>query len=50
MLLVGGLGFLVHKENKKLISLPEVILYAILLLFFIFILQARVNDFLGIFF
>ncbi|WP_212900861.1 O-antigen ligase family protein [Capnocytophaga canimorsus] len=43
LLLVGGLGFLVHKENKKLISLPEVILYAILLLFFIFILQARVT-------
>lgn len=38
-----GVRFLVHKENKKLISLPEVILYAILLLFFIFILQARVT-------
>ncbi|ATA73624.1 hypothetical protein CGC49_10265 [Capnocytophaga sp. H4358] len=43
LLLIGGLGFLVHKENKKLISIYEVVLYAILLLFLMLIVQARVT-------
>lgn len=42
ILLMGGLGFLVWKENKKLISLKEIILYSSLLLAFAFMVQARI--------
>lgn len=42
ILLIWGLGILVWKKNNKLISLPEIILYGILLISFSFIMQARV--------
>lgn len=42
ILLVGGLGFLVWKEDKKHITTKEIILYAVLLFFFAFIVQARI--------
>ena len=42
MLVIWGLGVLVWRKNKELISLPEVILYGVLLFCFVFMLQARV--------
>lgn len=41
-LLIGGLGIFVWKKNHRLISLGEIVLYAVLLLCFVFMMQARV--------
>ena len=43
VLLIGGLGILLWKKNKTIISTAEIICYAILLFCFIFMIQARVN-------
>ena len=43
VLLIGGLGILLWKKNKTIISTAEIICYTILLFCFIFIIQARVN-------
>lgn len=42
-LVVGGLGALVRREKPNLISVYEIMLYAVLLLFFVFIVQSRIG-------
>lgn len=42
ILVVGGLGVLLWKKDKKLVTMPELLLYAVLLLCFVLMVQARV--------
>ena len=43
ILVVGGLGFFLWKKYRSIITTSEIVVYALLLFCFIFMMQARVN-------